>query len=109
MTSDRLMRWMLILEEYGPEMNYIRGPENIVADAMGRIPMIDDDLKVKHSYAHKISTTRGSYARTGVFTEQCPLDLAMIAHHQETERRQLREYVSDQNHHIQRLNYMENM
>ena len=44
MTSDRLMRWMLILEEYGPEMNYIRGPENIVADAMGRIPMIIDNI-----------------------------------------------------------------
>ena len=58
--------------------------------------MVDDEIKVKQSYAHKISTTRGSDTRTGDITEQCPLDLAVIARHQKTERRQLREYVSDQ-------------
>ena len=60
---------MLILEEYDPEMHYIPGSENIVADAMSRVPMIDDNIKVKQSYARIISTTRGSYARTGDITE----------------------------------------
>ena len=96
MASDRLMRWRLVLEEYGSEMNYIPVPENIVASTMSRIPMIDDNIKVKQLYARKISTTRGSYARTGDITEECPLDVASIAHHQKMERRQLREYVSDQ-------------
>ena len=42
-----LMRWRFILEEYGLEMHYILEPENIVADAISRIPMINDEIKVK--------------------------------------------------------------
>ena len=33
------MRWRLILEEYGPELRYIQGEKNIVADALSRIEM----------------------------------------------------------------------
>ena len=58
------MRWRLIFEEYDPEMRYIPVSGNIVADAMSRIPMIDDDVEVKQSYIRKISTTRGPFTRT---------------------------------------------
>ena len=34
MTSDRVYRWRLILEEYGPEIVYIKGIHNTVADAI---------------------------------------------------------------------------
>jgi hypothetical protein len=37
------MRWRLILEEYGPELNYIKGENNIVADALSRLEMTSDD------------------------------------------------------------------
>ena len=37
--TDRVMRWRLILEEYGPELRYIQGEQNIVADAISRIEM----------------------------------------------------------------------
>ena len=47
-------------------------------------------------YARKISTTRGSYARIGDIAEEYVLDVVVIACHQKTERRQLREYVSDE-------------
>ena len=33
------MRWRLILEEYGPELIYIKGTNNIVADALTRLPI----------------------------------------------------------------------
>ena len=33
------MRWRLILKEYGPELGYIQGHKNIVADALSRIDM----------------------------------------------------------------------
>jgi hypothetical protein len=35
------MRWRLLLEECGPEVVYIHGKANIVADALSRLPMKD--------------------------------------------------------------------
>jgi hypothetical protein len=32
--TDRVMRWRMILEEYAPELIYIKGTHNIVADAL---------------------------------------------------------------------------
>ena len=36
------MRWRLLLEEYGPEIVYIKGHKNIVADALSRLPKQGD-------------------------------------------------------------------
>ena len=36
-TSDRVLRWRLLLEEFGPEIEYIKGIDNIVADAISRL------------------------------------------------------------------------
>ena len=33
------MRWRLILEEYGPDLQYIQGEKNVVADALSRLQM----------------------------------------------------------------------
>ena len=30
--TERVMRWRLILEEFGPELKYIKGENNVVAD-----------------------------------------------------------------------------
>ena len=31
------MHWRLILEEFGPELKYIKGENNVVADALSRL------------------------------------------------------------------------
>ena len=31
------MRWILILEKFGPELRYIKGENNVVADALSRL------------------------------------------------------------------------
>ena len=36
-TSDRITRWRLLLEEYNPEISYIKGTDNTVADAISRL------------------------------------------------------------------------
>ena len=33
------MRWRLILDEYGPELIYIKGENNVVADALSRLDL----------------------------------------------------------------------
>jgi hypothetical protein len=44
--TERVMRWRLVLEEFGPELRYIKGEKNIVADSLSRLP-IDEGLTVK--------------------------------------------------------------
>ena len=39
--TERVMRWRLVLEEYGPELRYIKGENNIVADALSRLDMVE--------------------------------------------------------------------
>ena len=39
------MRWRLVLEEYGPELVYIKGESNVVADALSRLT-IDDTREI---------------------------------------------------------------
>ena len=37
--TNRVMRWRLLLEEYGPTLKYIKGERNVVADALSRLDL----------------------------------------------------------------------
>lgn len=37
--TERVMRWRLIIEEFGPELHYLKGESNIVADALSRLDL----------------------------------------------------------------------
>jgi len=39
--TERVMRWRLIIEEFGPTFVYIKGSTNIVADALSRLDLND--------------------------------------------------------------------
>jgi hypothetical protein len=43
--SDRVMRWRLFIEEYSPDLRYIKGPKNIVADALSRLEIEESPRK----------------------------------------------------------------
>ena len=36
--TDRVLQWKLILEEYVPNIEYIKGEKNIAVDALSRLP-----------------------------------------------------------------------
>ena len=38
-----MLRWRLVLEEYGPELKYIKGEHNIVADALSRLEITREE------------------------------------------------------------------
>ena len=41
LTNDRIARWRLLLEEFGPEYVHVAGKDNIVADALSRMDIKD--------------------------------------------------------------------
>ena len=65
LTCDRVYRWRLLLEEYGPEIVYIKGEDNIVADAISRLEY-DPEINVK-----SLDSTRSCYALVKLFTHYC--------------------------------------
>jgi RNase H-like domain found in reverse transcriptase len=47
--SDRILRWMLLLEEYGVSFRYLPGNTNVLADAL---PCLDiDDVNIQEEQA----------------------------------------------------------
>ncbi len=42
----------MILEEFGPDIRHIKGEENIVADAINRLPVADKDPHPIYSRKH---------------------------------------------------------
>jgi len=42
--TERVMHWRLLLEEFGPHLTYIKGANNIVADALIRLDISEEDF-----------------------------------------------------------------
>ena len=48
------MRWPLILEEFGPELKYIKGEHNFISNALSRLEMSDNKeiLNISETYGY---------------------------------------------------------
>ena len=47
--SDRVMRWRLYIEEYAPNLRYIKGENNVVADALSRLDISPDAVPTEEA------------------------------------------------------------
>ena len=52
LSSDRVYRWRVLLEEYGPVIEYIKGVDNVVADALSRLDY-DEMKNIKNLNSHQ--------------------------------------------------------
>ena len=43
--SDRVMRWRLYIEEYSPDLQYVPGQNNVVADALSRLEIQTEPME----------------------------------------------------------------
>ena len=52
--TERVMRWCLILEEFSPELKYIKGENNVVADALSPLEISDNKeiLNISEIYGY---------------------------------------------------------
>ena len=50
------MRWRLILEEFGPELKYIKGENNVVADSLSCLEISDNQeiLNISELYDNEL-------------------------------------------------------
>ena len=46
--TERVMRWRLILEEFGPTLTHIPGKDNVVADALSQLPIQSQTTLINH-------------------------------------------------------------
>jgi hypothetical protein len=74
--TERVMRWRLLLEEYGPELRYIKGEQNVVADALSRLDMIADHPLSEEDVAELFAADKSIWAKA------FPLSYGNIEDHQ---------------------------
>ena len=70
MTSQRCLRWLILLEEFGPTLQYIKGEENTVADAISRLDRAAPNSEEAVIMEEVLSITEDSY--------EFPLELELI-------------------------------
>jgi hypothetical protein len=42
------MQWRLYIEEYSPDLHYIKGTENVAADALSRLGILNNPMNEAH-------------------------------------------------------------
>jgi RNase H-like domain found in reverse transcriptase len=58
--TQRVLRWRLFLEEFGPTFHYIEGSKNLAADALSRLPFKEEDNIDNNSFPKKFKNTDDS-------------------------------------------------
>jgi transposase InsO family protein len=71
--TERVMRWRLLIEEFGPKLTYIKGPNNIVADALSRMRLTEAEFS--------LDAFSGD-TETADFPTDFPLSYKQLAHEQ---------------------------
>jgi len=77
--TERVMRWRLLLEEFGPKLMHVKGADNIVADALSRLEIAEEELSAE-AFANELANEEEDFP-TG-----CPLSYKEIAFRQKKDR-----------------------
>jgi hypothetical protein len=80
-TTERVMRWRLILEEYGPELVYTQGHTNIVADALSHLEIaaIQPTLPLTFSTLQLANAELLGHDATDALADVYPLSYKFLA------------------------------
>jgi transposase InsO family protein len=94
--SDRVMRWRLFIEEYSPDLQYIKGDNNVVADALSRLPQQSEPYEDSQDLFYSIVECNITDKKQTIKYDFHPLSYA----HLETEQKrdpQLKKALLDKN------------
>ena len=84
--SPRIQRWQLTIEEFGPDLEYVNGPRNVVADALRRL-----DTEMSHlTYNSDTFPELFENSDGKSLTIDYPLSTSVIAKHQRKDKNLVR-------------------
>ena len=88
--TERVMCWHLNLEEYGPELIYLKGETNIVADALSRLDIIPSKKNIAHDI-HYLADCFG-LDNDDFLKDTYPLSYQIIRHFQQLDKKLIQKY-----------------
>ena len=81
--SQRIMRWRLVIEEFGIELIYIKGEHNVAADALSRLPRSDATAGTKPAVCPSTDEAmETNEISASISTDDCPLNYQLLEQEQ---------------------------
>ena len=91
------MRWSLYLEEYSPDIKWLKGTSNIVADALSRLDLTamgpTTAIPTKESHAQHFCSTQAEQALLSF-----PIGFGVLHRHQRADKQLLKDLLADTYH-----------
>ena len=87
--SDRVMRQRLFIEEYSPDIRYIKGENNVVADALSRLSM-EQEPREEAFFTLEEMSNMYCYAANKKDNKEdtsCPINYQLIGHEQSKDKK----------------------
>ena len=85
--TERVMRWRLILEEYGPEILYLPGHKNVVADALSRLNLKPSSQEAKVTHTNLSMAELFGQTKSDLPSEIYPLKYSTLQRAQQQDKR----------------------
>ena len=92
--SDRVLRWRLFLEEYSPDIQWLKGQSNLVADALSRLPTNSEPLPESH-FTEELRSFHYCYAQQEIEEQPFPLRFSLIEKHQLRDKSLVKAFQAD--------------
>ncbi len=95
LASNRLIRWRMLIEEFGPQFKHVEGHNNVVADTLSRIEIEHRDRDEMETGDEAIQL---SYMNTDeAVAEEFPMNPKLIRREQQTDEELRKKMADDQN------------
>ena len=95
--TDRVMRWRLFLEEYSPEIKWLKGQSNVVADALSRLDLDNSPMEESH-VTEELQSHLYCYNAEEQNSITFPLDFTLIEKHQQRDKSLVKALLADKFH-----------